>query len=525
MSLAPPETIGPLRRERLRTARLYFVLRGAAARRGSRSAARAALRGGVDIVQLREKSLRRREIARSARPSGASATPRRALHRQRRSRPGPRLRRRRRPPRTGRHARGRGPRAPGPGGDHRALDPLQEQIDAARPSSRSTTSASGRSGRRRPKRGGPAVGLELIEYAAGKRRPCPSSRSAASTSATSPRWSAAGASRLGVVRAIRDAEDPAGRRARALREALAAPGTASAAVADAGAEAQANGGAGPPPRERMERGYARAEERNREAREALEPLAEGERPVVGHGRGGDLGADRGLDRRRLPHRGRGQRRETATLAADAASPALLMGTMAWGMWRARYWAVLGFQMILVLLIFGAVFGLAVQAATRPPGDRRTWPCWRSPGRSSASWSRRWPGSRCRRANDRPRRLADRLRLSIGRPMADSYDVIVDRRRARAATWPRSAPPSSARRPRSSSATSPAGAASTTPASRPRRCCAPPSSTTRSRNGAELGVVGEGRLDRLGGARQAPRRGLGVALQRGEDALGQEQGRR
>jgi hypothetical protein len=44
-------------------------------------------------------------------------------------------------------------------------------------------------------------------------------------------------------------------------------------------------------------------------------------------------------------------------------PALLMGSMSWGMWRARYWAVLGFQMILVLLIFSAVFGLAAQAAS------------------------------------------------------------------------------------------------------------------------------------------------------------------
>jgi hypothetical protein len=48
--------------------------------------------------------------------------------------------------------------------------------------------------------------------------------------------------------------------------------------------------------------------------------------------------------------------------AQALAPTLLMGIMAWGMWRARYWAVLGFQMILVLLIFSAVFGLAVQAA-------------------------------------------------------------------------------------------------------------------------------------------------------------------
>jgi hypothetical protein len=37
--------------------------------------------------------------------------------------------------------------------------------------------------------------------------------------------------------------------------------------------------------------------------------------------------------------------------------------MAWGMWRARYWAVLGFQMLLVFLIFSAVFGLLVQAGS------------------------------------------------------------------------------------------------------------------------------------------------------------------
>ena len=45
------------------------------------------------------------------------------------------------------------------------------------------------------------------------------------------------------------------------------------------------------------------------------------------------------------------------------APALIMGVMAWGMWRARYWAVLGFQLLLVFLIFSAVFGLAVQASS------------------------------------------------------------------------------------------------------------------------------------------------------------------
>ena len=120
-------------------------------------------------------------------------------------------------------------------------------------------------------------------------------------------------------------------------------------------------GATPNPRERMERGYARAEERNQAAREALQPLAEGERPlvvtigavvsalisvsiVVGYLAGTEVNGDK-------------------PRFVQVLAPALLTGMMAWGMWRARYWAVLGFQLILVFLIFSAVFGLAVQAAT------------------------------------------------------------------------------------------------------------------------------------------------------------------
>jgi hypothetical protein len=120
-------------------------------------------------------------------------------------------------------------------------------------------------------------------------------------------------------------------------------------------------GAGPTPRDRMESGYARAEERNQAARESLEPLVDGERPlVVTIGAvlsallavsivGGYLaGVEVDGERPKL---------------AQVIAPALLMGLMAWGMWRARYWAVLGFQLILVFLIFSAVFGLAVQAAS------------------------------------------------------------------------------------------------------------------------------------------------------------------
>jgi hypothetical protein len=120
-------------------------------------------------------------------------------------------------------------------------------------------------------------------------------------------------------------------------------------------------GASSDPRERMERGYARAEERNQAAREGLEPLAEGERPpVVTVGAvvagliaisilGGYLAGVKVEGSK--PH------------FAQVLAPALLMGLMSWGMWRARYWAVLGFQLMLVFLIFSAVFGLAVQAST------------------------------------------------------------------------------------------------------------------------------------------------------------------
>ena len=66
MSLAPPDTIGPLRRERLRTARLYFVCDARPRGEDPELLLRAALTGGVDIVQLREKELGRPVIERSA---------------------------------------------------------------------------------------------------------------------------------------------------------------------------------------------------------------------------------------------------------------------------------------------------------------------------------------------------------------------------------------------------------------------------------------------------------------------------
>jgi len=65
MSLSLPEGDGPLRRERLRTARLYFVCE-ARPQSDLEALLRAALTGGADIVQLREKELGRAEIERAA---------------------------------------------------------------------------------------------------------------------------------------------------------------------------------------------------------------------------------------------------------------------------------------------------------------------------------------------------------------------------------------------------------------------------------------------------------------------------
>jgi thiamine-phosphate pyrophosphorylase len=66
MSLAMPEAHGPLRRERLRTARLYFVCDAMPRGEDPGALLHAALGGGVDIVQLREKELGGDEVKRSA---------------------------------------------------------------------------------------------------------------------------------------------------------------------------------------------------------------------------------------------------------------------------------------------------------------------------------------------------------------------------------------------------------------------------------------------------------------------------
>jgi len=107
--------------------------------------------------------------------------------------------------------------------------------------------------------------------------------------------------------------------------------------------------------ERRARMAARTEERNREAREALEPLADDERPrvvtagavisalislsVIG---GYAIGIEVDGERPAL---------------VQVIAPALIFAVMAWGMWERKYWAVLGFQTVLLLALVWASLSL------------------------------------------------------------------------------------------------------------------------------------------------------------------------
>jgi hypothetical protein len=125
--------------------------------------------------------------------------------------------------------------------------------------------------------------------------------------------------------------------------------------------------------DRREAMAARSEARNQAAREALEPLAPGERPgVVTVGAvisaliavSTIVGYLAGVEVTQIGSDGIEQGEDRAPLLSVAAVVAL-MGTMAWGMWKARYWAVLGFQALLVIVLVAASLGL-VQATAWVP---------------------------------------------------------------------------------------------------------------------------------------------------------------
>lgn len=106
----------------------------------------------------------------------------------------------------------------------------------------------------------------------------------------------------------------------------------------------AEGNGAPPPA----RGYARSRAKDDAARAALVPLEEGERPravtvaaviaalfsignLIAYLAGLEINGDR-------------------PQATGVISYSLLMAVAAWGMWKSKYWAVLGMQAILGILI-------------------------------------------------------------------------------------------------------------------------------------------------------------------------------
>lgn len=118
--------------------------------------------------------------------------------------------------------------------------------------------------------------------------------------------------------------------------------------------------------ERREQMAARSEERNREAREKLEPLKQGERPVVVTV-GAVLSAIIAIVfwvSTVLAATGHVTVRGSEPSPIAAGVLAALLTAMAWGMWRARYWAVLGFQAFLALALLSATLGL-IQVSSWP----------------------------------------------------------------------------------------------------------------------------------------------------------------
>ena len=107
------------------------------------------------------------------------------------------------------------------------------------------------------------------------------------------------------------------------------------------------------------RGYARSRERDEAARAALKPLRPGERPTavtVGAIFAGLMAVAN------LVALGFGYNAAEDTLSPGSKLTGSILATgilglMAWGMWKARYWAVLGMQTLLALTLIVASLGL------------------------------------------------------------------------------------------------------------------------------------------------------------------------
>ena len=102
------------------------------------------------------------------------------------------------------------------------------------------------------------------------------------------------------------------------------------------------------------RGYARARDKDERARAALEPLEPGERPTAV-----TVGAIVALclTVANLVALILGYDADEPRKTVAAATGLVILAVVAYGMWRARYWAVLGMQTILALTLIGSSLAL------------------------------------------------------------------------------------------------------------------------------------------------------------------------
>ncbi len=109
-----------------------------------------------------------------------------------------------------------------------------------------------------------------------------------------------------------------------------------------------------PPADAFERRYARSRAKDEAARAALKPLAPGERPTavtVGAIVAAALALANAIS---LAF---GYNADEVQLAIGTVLMSLVLALVAWGMWHAKYWAVLGLQTLLGLAIVFAALGL------------------------------------------------------------------------------------------------------------------------------------------------------------------------
>ena len=114
-----------------------------------------------------------------------------------------------------------------------------------------------------------------------------------------------------------------------------------------------------PPQEEEPRGYARGRAKDEAARAALKPLAPGERPMavtVGAAVAALLAAANLIAVIAGWNGAVGSDDQARALAGSLLVTGLLCA-VAWGMWHAKYWAVLGMQTLLALTVIAAALGI------------------------------------------------------------------------------------------------------------------------------------------------------------------------